>query len=150
MPRGPDVGGVVHAHPESWSMPHRDRRGRIASSTTRADRSSAASRITTTSASSGRERWAIVWRERLRRRHRDHDARSWHHHGLRRRAHGGPSRRCSLEESASLQLRMLAAAGGDGARIRAYTQDEARILGRTSLVPRSLRARGDYHANRVT
>ena len=33
-----------------------------------------------------------------------------------------------LEESASLQLRMLAAAGGDGARIRAYTQEEARML----------------------
>lgn len=32
---------------------------------------------------------------------------------------------CFLEESAALQLRMLAAAGGDVARIRAFTDDEA-------------------------
>jgi ribulose-5-phosphate 4-epimerase/fuculose-1-phosphate aldolase len=31
---------------------------------------------------------------------------------------------CLLEESADLQLRMLTAAGGDAARIRAYTQEE--------------------------
>lgn len=31
---------------------------------------------------------------------------------------------CLLEESADLQLRMLAAAGGDAARIRAYTKEE--------------------------
>ncbi|HXS52989.1 MAG TPA: class II aldolase/adducin family protein [Usitatibacter sp.] len=35
---------------------------------------------------------------------------------------------CYLEESASLQLRMLAAAGGDAARIRAYTREEAEGL----------------------
>ena len=33
-----------------------------------------------------------------------------------------------LEESASLQLRMLAAAGGDASRIRAYTAEEAERL----------------------
>jgi ribulose-5-phosphate 4-epimerase/fuculose-1-phosphate aldolase len=32
---------------------------------------------------------------------------------------------CYLEESASMQLRMLAAAGGDASRIRALTQEEA-------------------------
>ncbi len=35
---------------------------------------------------------------------------------------------CFLEESAELQLRMLAAAGGDAARIRAFTVDEAERL----------------------
>lgn len=35
---------------------------------------------------------------------------------------------CFLEESATLQLRMLAAAGGDAARIRAYTREEAECL----------------------
>jgi ribulose-5-phosphate 4-epimerase/fuculose-1-phosphate aldolase len=35
---------------------------------------------------------------------------------------------CFLEESASLQLRMLAAAGGDASRIRAYSPDEAERL----------------------
>jgi ribulose-5-phosphate 4-epimerase/fuculose-1-phosphate aldolase len=35
---------------------------------------------------------------------------------------------CFLEESAALQLRMLAAAGGDSARIRAYTREQAERL----------------------
>jgi ribulose-5-phosphate 4-epimerase/fuculose-1-phosphate aldolase len=35
---------------------------------------------------------------------------------------------CYLEESASLQLRMLAAAGGDATRLRAYTREEADSL----------------------
>lgn len=35
---------------------------------------------------------------------------------------------CFLEESAGLQLRMLAAAGGDASRIRAFTHDEAERL----------------------
>ncbi len=35
---------------------------------------------------------------------------------------------CFLEESAALQLRMLAAAGGDASRIRAYSPDEAERL----------------------
>jgi ribulose-5-phosphate 4-epimerase/fuculose-1-phosphate aldolase len=35
---------------------------------------------------------------------------------------------CFLEESADLQLRMLAAAGGDATRIRAFTLDEAERL----------------------
>jgi len=35
---------------------------------------------------------------------------------------------CYLEESAALQLRMLAAAGGDAARLRAYTREEAESL----------------------
>src|SRR5262245_32540790 len=34
---------------------------------------------------------------------------------------------CFLEESADLQMRMLAAAGGDGRRIRAFTQEEAAL-----------------------
>ena len=35
---------------------------------------------------------------------------------------------CYLEESAALQLRMLAAAGGDAKRLRAYTTEEAESL----------------------
>jgi len=35
---------------------------------------------------------------------------------------------CYLEESASLQLRMLAAAGGDASRLRVYTREEAEEL----------------------
>ena len=35
---------------------------------------------------------------------------------------------CYLEESASLQVRMLAAAGGDASRIRAYTREEAALV----------------------
>jgi ribulose-5-phosphate 4-epimerase/fuculose-1-phosphate aldolase len=35
---------------------------------------------------------------------------------------------CQLEESAGMQLRMLAAAGGDPARIRVYTREEAESL----------------------
>jgi L-ribulose-5-phosphate 4-epimerase len=35
---------------------------------------------------------------------------------------------CYLEESATLQLRMLAAAGGDAAKIRAFTREEADSL----------------------
>ena len=35
---------------------------------------------------------------------------------------------CYLEESAALQLRMLAAAGGDASKLRVYSQDEAESL----------------------
>jgi L-fuculose-phosphate aldolase len=35
---------------------------------------------------------------------------------------------CQLEESAGLQLRMLAAAGGDPSRMRVYTREEAEAL----------------------
>ncbi|MDQ3028048.1 MAG: hypothetical protein M3R58_16295 [Pseudomonadota bacterium] len=35
---------------------------------------------------------------------------------------------CYLEESAALQLRMLAAAGGDASKLRTYTQAEAQAL----------------------
>ncbi|HUP98003.1 MAG TPA: class II aldolase/adducin family protein [Usitatibacter sp.] len=35
---------------------------------------------------------------------------------------------CYLEESASLQLRMLAAAGGDASRLRVYSREEAEAL----------------------
>ena len=35
---------------------------------------------------------------------------------------------CYLEESAALQLRMLAAAGGDAARVRAFSREEAESL----------------------
>ena len=36
---------------------------------------------------------------------------------------------CFLEESADLQMRMLAAAGGDAKRIRAFTREEAELTG---------------------
>ena len=35
---------------------------------------------------------------------------------------------CYLEESAALQLRMLAAAGGDARRLRTFTREEAESL----------------------
>ena len=54
-----------------------------------------------------------------------------------------------LEESASLQLRMLAAAGGDGGRIRAYTQDEARILD-DQLGPAIVGRAWDYYTSLLT
>ena len=36
---------------------------------------------------------------------------------------------CYLEESASLQLRMLSAAGGDISRVRVYSEDDAAKVG---------------------
>ena len=43
---------------------------------------------------------------------------------------------CLLEESADLQVRMLAAAGGDASRLRAYTREEAeRVRGQISGAP---------------
>ena len=53
-----------------------------------------------------------------------------------------------LEESASLQLRMLAAAGGDASRIRAYTADEARHLD-DQLGPAIVARAWEYYAARV-
>jgi len=50
-----------------------------------------------------------------------------------------------LEESASLQLRMLAAAGGDASRIRAYTVDEAHRLD-DQLGPAIVARAWDYYA----
>ncbi len=52
---------------------------------------------------------------------------------------------CLLEESADLQLRMLAAAGGDASRIRAYTQQEAdRVRGQ--LDPGVVARAWEYYA----
>ena len=52
---------------------------------------------------------------------------------------------CFLEESAKLQLQMLAAAGGDASRIRAYTQDEAERL-RDQLSAPIIERAWEYHA----
>lgn len=52
---------------------------------------------------------------------------------------------CFLEESAALQLRMLAAAGGDAARIRAYTPEEAERL-RDQLDAPIVERAWEYHA----
>ena len=52
---------------------------------------------------------------------------------------------CYLEESAALQLRMLAAAGGDPARIRAFTRDEALPL-RDQIGPNVARRAWEYFA----
>ena len=52
---------------------------------------------------------------------------------------------CFLEESAALQLRMLAAAGGDPARLRAYTPDEAERL-RDQLGAPIIERAWDYYA----
>jgi ribulose-5-phosphate 4-epimerase/fuculose-1-phosphate aldolase len=52
---------------------------------------------------------------------------------------------CYLEESAALQLRMLAAAGGDPTRIRAFTRDEALPL-RDQIGPNVARRAWEYFA----
>ena len=52
---------------------------------------------------------------------------------------------CFLEESAALQLRMLAAAGGDASRIRAYTPEEAERV-RDQLAPGSVERAWEYYA----
>ncbi len=52
---------------------------------------------------------------------------------------------CFLEESADLQLRMLAAAGGDPARIRAFTRDEAERLS-DQLSPGIVERAWEYYA----
>ena len=52
---------------------------------------------------------------------------------------------CLLEESARLQLDMLAAAGGDPSRIRAYTRDEAESVG-DQISPRVVARAWEYYA----
>ena len=52
---------------------------------------------------------------------------------------------CFLEESAALQLRMLAAAGGDAGRLRAYSREEAERLRDQLSMPIIERA-WEYHA----
>jgi L-ribulose-5-phosphate 4-epimerase len=52
---------------------------------------------------------------------------------------------CFLEESAALQLRMLAAAGGQQARIRAYTAEEAERV-RDQLSPGIVERAWEYYA----
>jgi ribulose-5-phosphate 4-epimerase/fuculose-1-phosphate aldolase len=52
---------------------------------------------------------------------------------------------CFLEESASLQLRMLAAAGGEPKRIRAYTAEEAERV-RDQLAPGIVERAWEYYA----
>jgi len=52
---------------------------------------------------------------------------------------------CFLEESAALQLRMLASAGGDPTRIRAYTPEEAQRV-RDQLSPAIVERAWEYFA----
>ena len=52
---------------------------------------------------------------------------------------------CFLEESAALQLRMLAAAGGEPERIRAYTPEEAERV-RDQLTPGIVERAWEYYA----
>ncbi len=52
---------------------------------------------------------------------------------------------CLLEESAGLQLRMLAATGGDATRIRAYTREEAESLS-DQISPRVVERAWEYYA----
>jgi len=52
---------------------------------------------------------------------------------------------CFLEESAGLQLRMLASAGGDAGRLRVYTQEEAERV-RDQLAPRVVERAWEYYA----
>jgi ribulose-5-phosphate 4-epimerase/fuculose-1-phosphate aldolase len=50
-----------------------------------------------------------------------------------------------LEESAALQLRMLAAAGGDASRVRAFTREEAERVA-DQLAPRIVERAWEYYA----
>ena len=52
---------------------------------------------------------------------------------------------CMLEESAGMQLRMLAAAGGDPARIRVYTREEAESMG-DQVGPRVVERAWEYYS----
>jgi ribulose-5-phosphate 4-epimerase/fuculose-1-phosphate aldolase len=52
---------------------------------------------------------------------------------------------CLLEESARLQLDMLAAAGGDASHIRAYTREEAESVG-DQISPRVVARAWEYYA----
>jgi ribulose-5-phosphate 4-epimerase/fuculose-1-phosphate aldolase len=52
---------------------------------------------------------------------------------------------CLLEESARLQLDMLAAAGGDASRVRAYTREEAESVG-DQISPRVVERAWEYYA----
>jgi len=52
---------------------------------------------------------------------------------------------CMLEESAGMQLRMLAAAGGDAARLRAYTREEAGSVS-DQISPRVVERAWEYYA----
>lgn len=52
---------------------------------------------------------------------------------------------CLLEESARLQLDMLAAAGGDASRIRAYSREEAESVG-DQISPRVVERAWEYYA----
>jgi L-fuculose-phosphate aldolase len=53
---------------------------------------------------------------------------------------------CLLEESARLQLDMLASAGGDASRIRAYTREEAESVG-DQISPRVVERAWEYYAS---
>ena len=52
---------------------------------------------------------------------------------------------CMLEESAALQLRMLAAAGGDAGRLRAYSEEEAARVS-DQLSPRVVARAWEYYS----
>jgi ribulose-5-phosphate 4-epimerase/fuculose-1-phosphate aldolase len=52
---------------------------------------------------------------------------------------------CMLEESADLQLRMLASAGGDAGRLREYTREEAESL-TDQIGPRVVERAWEYYA----
>jgi len=52
---------------------------------------------------------------------------------------------CLLEESAHLQLRMLAAAGGDAARLRVYSSEEAGSVS-DQISPRVVERAWEYYS----
>ena len=52
---------------------------------------------------------------------------------------------CLLEESAAMQMRMLAGAGGDAGRIRAYTREEAERV-RDQLTPKVVERAWEYYS----
>ncbi len=122
------AGGERHLSTRIRSPASRSRRSasRIASCTTRAAPSRTACRSTGASGSSARASWATRWRQASG----ENIAVMMRGHGITTASANVRSATiaaCFLEESAGLQIRMLSAAGGDAARIRAFTPEEARL-----------------------
>jgi len=121
-----DVGGIVHAHPPACvcltqlGLPHRvvHNQGAVF-----ADRVSEYERITLIRSRELGDELATTLGNGL--------AVMMRGHGITTAAadvRTATVAACFLEESATLQLRMLSAAGGDSARIRAYTREQAERL----------------------
>jgi L-ribulose-5-phosphate 4-epimerase len=138
-----DVGGIVHAHPPACvclsqiGMPHRvvHNQGAVF-----ADRIAEYERISLIRTRELGDELALTLGQGL--------AVMMRGHGITTVAadiRTATVAACFLEESASLQLRMLAAAGGDASRIRAYTREQAERLS-DQLAPPVVERAWEYYA----